>query len=250
MIYQCYPFVQDSIKLFPNEPYRGFGLEPESNKLLSLNCPELEDPATRLQLTEYACLLWHWRNPGYDTDFWIGTTSIRQLNKFAHVFKTKQEVRDLVNRHSVVAWGEYAMVTPHPEDQSINDPITLAQSTEICHPGLNRFMSQALGEFDYSIPAEWFRSTSGFFANYWVMNKEQFEDFMSFSWPIVEWSLENVKGTPFYKNHHEGVTLTQNKAVAYFAERLFLIWYMLRGITPYNPSTPSVLTHGLREIKQ
>jgi len=44
MIYQCFPFVEDRINLFPDEPYQGFGLEPESNKFLSLNCPELELP--------------------------------------------------------------------------------------------------------------------------------------------------------------------------------------------------------------
>lgn len=249
MIYQCYPFTKDRMSLFTQEPYKGFGLEPSSNKLLTLNCPELKSAETRLQLTEYACLLWHWRNPGHDTDFWIGTTSIRQLNKFSLIFLTKQEIRDLVNRHSVVAWGEYQMVTASP-DHPIPTPITLAQSTEICHPGLNEFMSKVLGEFDHSIPAEWFRSTTGFFANYWVMNKKLFEDFMSFSWPMIEWALQNVKGTGFHKDQPLSNTLTPDKAVAYFAERLFLMWYMLKGITPYNPSKPSLLHHGSGVLKQ
>ena len=237
MIYQCYPFTKDRMSLFSDEPYRGFGLEPESNKLLSLNCPELKSSYNRLQLTEYACFLWHWRNPGYDTDSWIGTTSIRQLNKFPYQFTTKKEVREAVQKHQVVGWGEYDLYS-----QGV--PITLKEQAERCHPGLNDYMEQVFADFDHSFPSAWSTFTSGFFANYWVMDKELFTDFMEFSWPMVEWSLNNVENTDYYKNHPEYGTVSRKKATGYFMERLFLLWYLKRGIVPHNPATPISLSHG------
>jgi len=240
MIYQCYPFKKDRINVFPEEPYKGFGLEPEVNKLLTLNCPELKDPFVRLQLTEYACFLWHWRNPGYDTDSWIGTTSYRQLEKFEHVFKGKKEVRDAISHTGVTAWGEYHLVDKH----SSPTPITLEEQTERCHPGLNEYIKFMLEKFGYNVPDKWATEQKGFYANYWVMTKELFDDFMEFSWPMVEWSLENIKITHYYAIQPKYGTVSNQKATGYFMERLFLLWYLIKGITPQNPATPHLLAHG------
>lgn len=225
--------------MFTEDAYKGFGLEPEVNKLLTLNCPELKSKDTRLQLTEYACLLWHWRNPGYDSDSWVGTTSIRQSSKFPFRFKSKQEVRELLKLHPVLAWGQYTLHNQKGER------ISLQKSTEVCHPGLTEYMAQVLAKFGYKLPSEWETDTTGFFANYWIMTKDLFQDFMSFSWPMVIWSLENISESAFYKNQPEYKTVSNAKAVCYFAERLFLVWYLLKGITPYNPGQTSQLGHGI-----
>jgi hypothetical protein len=239
LIYQCYPAKEDKKNVFLENAYKGFGLEPEVNKLLTRNCPELSSAANRLQLTEYACLLWHWRNSNYDTDEWIGTTSIRQSNKFPHRFKNKQEISELLNKNPVIAWGQYTLHNQKGEF------ISLEKSTEVCHPGLTQYMRETLLRFGHELPKEWKTATTGFFANYWIMTKDLFEDFMSFSWPMVSWSLDSIKESDFYKNQPEYKTVSNAKAVCYFAERLFLVWYLLKGITPHNPGQISQLGHGI-----
>jgi hypothetical protein len=229
--------------LFLEEPYTGFGLEPEVNPLLFVECPELEDAGTRLQLTEYACFLWHWRNSDYDQDTWIGTTSHRQLEKFPFKFESKQQVQDLLDKWGVVAWGQYELFVPDNGIQGRGVPISLHRQTEICHPGLNEYMADVLQRFGYSMPAKWKGTHTGFFANYWVMRKDLFNDFMEFSWPMVEWSLQNVHGSDYYKMQTEYGTVSNQKATGYFMERLFLVWYLLKGIVPYNPSCSEPLFH-------
>ena len=243
MIYQCFPFAQDAANLFSEEPYKAFGLEPDVNGVLFKNCPELEDSSTRLQLTEYACFLWHWRNQDYDQDNWIGTTSHRQLDKFPFKFELKEQVQDLIDKWGVVAWGQYELFVPDTRVQGRGVPISLHTQTEICHPGLNEYMADVLQRFGHSMPLGWQKYTTGFFANYWVMRKDLFNDFMEFSWPMVEWSLKNVHTSDYYKNQPNYGTVSNKKATGYFMERLFLIWYLLRGITPYNPSVRSPLFH-------
>ena len=94
MIYQCY-FKEDQRKqLFKSKPYKRFGLEPEVNPNLFLNCPELESKETRLQLVEYGALLWHWRN--FSESSWIGFTSYRQLVKSIFNFSSVSYVYDLI----------------------------------------------------------------------------------------------------------------------------------------------------------
>ncbi len=229
MIYQCYFKKDQQATLFEEEPYEGFGLEPEVNENLFSSCPELEDSFVRLQLTEYACFLWHWRN-GSSEDNWFGTTSYRQLDKFSYKFSLKKQVDDLVKNHGVVAWGEYKLFSTD------HSPITLHKQAEVCHPGLNEYVEMVFNKFGYKVPKRWKTDTSGFFANYWVMRKDLFNDFMEFSWPMVKWSLENVKDSDYYKKQTKYGTVSNEKATGYFMERLFILWYLLRGITPYNPS--------------
>ena len=235
MIYQCYYKKDQEGSLFKEEPYTGFGLEPEVNENLFENCPELEDPFVRLQLTEYACFLWHWRNQNDQN--WFGTTSHRQLEKFPLKFFTNQQVTDLVKDHGVVGWGQYDLY------DAKGGPITLAKSTEVCHPGLNDYMDAVLKGFGHETPDEWKTACSGFFANYWVMRKDLFNDFMEFSWPMVEWSLRNIKKSSYYRMQHQYGTVSNAKATGYFMERLFLIWYMKNGIKPFNPTTSQDLFH-------
>jgi len=259
MIYQCYPKEEHRKKLFKQGAYKGFGLEPSVNSSLTLNCPELQDPVTRMQLTEYACFLWHWRNPGQDKDAWFGTTSFRQLEKFPLIFSSKKEVSELVKTHGIVGWGEYDCytVTTKPSPDMIKQynlnpkdlpetgafaiPATLKMQADICHPGLSEYVEFMLRKFGHEVPEGWDKETRGFFANYWVMTKELFHDFMQFSWPMVKWSLENIEITHYYNIQPVYGTVSNNKATGYFMERLFMLWYLIRGIKPHNPAIPSQL---------
>jgi hypothetical protein len=237
MIYQCYYKQDQDRDLFEQDPYLGFGLEPEVNSTLFDNCPELEDPFVRMQLTEYACFLWHWRN---GTDSWFGTTSYRQLEKFPTIFKDKKYVESLVEKHNVVAWGQYELF----DKKGIN--ISLSTQTKACHPGLNEYMEFVLSNFGHTMPNEWSTECSGFFANYWVMSRSMFDDFMEFSWPMVKYSLENIKSSDYYKEGTRYGTVSNEKATGYFMERLFLIWYLKKGITPFTPEgSASPLYHNI-----
>lgn len=218
----------------------GFGVEPEVNETLFNNCPELESKFNRLQLTEYASYLWHWRN---ETKLdWIGSTSYRQLDKFKHKFKTVEEVETLLKDHDIVAWGEYIL------RNKFGMPMSLKTQAKICHPGLNEFMLMIFSKFNLEFPAEWGVRCTGFFANYWVMKKHLFDDFMKFSWPMVEWALENIKDTDYYQTQISYATVSSEKCVGYFMERLFIVWYLSRGLEPFNPSEPQPLFHNTFEI--
>ena len=238
MINQCY-FKQGQ-PLFKEDAYVGFGLEPEVNDKLFENCPELESSFNRLQLTEYSSYLWHWRN---DTKLdWIGSTSYRQLVKFKHKFKSIEEVENLLKDHDIIAWGEYSLYN------KVGTPMSLKTQAKICHPGLNEFMVMVFSKFNLDFPSEWGVECKGFFANYWVMKKNLFDDFMKFSWPMVEWSLKNIKDSDYYKTQYSYGSVSPEKCVGYFMERLFILWYICRGLTPFNPSQPSPLYQNTLEI--
>ena len=231
MIYQCY-FKEDQRKqLFKSKPYKRFGLEPEVNPNLFLNCPELESKETRLQLVEYGALLWHWRN--FSESSWIGFTSYRQLVKSTFVFSSVSHVDDLIKTHPVVGWGQYFMM-----DQKGN-PISLKTQAEVCHPGINEFIEEILG----SLPDEWSDMNSGFFANYWVMTKELFFDFMEYSWPLVKSALEKIENSNFYRTQNQYGTVSKDKCVGYVLERLFIFWYISRNILPFNSTKVHPLFH-------
>lgn len=263
MIYQCYPKKEHRDMLFKEEPYEGFGLEFEVNKRLGKNCPELEIAKNRMQLTEYACFLWYWRNPEHDTDSWFGTTSYRQLDKFSHKFESKKEIEDLLEDNPIVGWGEYQILAgtkkpsdkilssigvsreDFPKDGTLVKIATLKEQADICHKGLNEYIEFMLPKFGHKIPEGWYKKTSGFFANYWVMKKELFHDFMEFSWPMVAWSLENISVTHYYHIQQTYGTVSNDKATGYFMERLFMLWYLIKGLTPFNPSEPHELINSL-----
>ena len=236
MIYQCYPKKTDEENLFASPAYEGFGLEPEVNPSLFKSCPELESAEVRMQLTEYACFLWHWRNKG-NPDGWFGTTSYNQLSKFDTVFKDKKEVEDLCSEHQVVGWGKYMLLN------SQGHSISLETQAHICHPGLPEFIEKVFKQFGYKVPSAWYTSTIGYFANYWVMTNELFYKFMEFSWPMVEWSLNNVKNTEYYNTQHNYGTVSNAKATGYFMERLFILWYMIEGLNPFGVGKLSPLYH-------
>jgi len=235
MIYQCY-FKKGQEKLvFNRNCYKGFGLEPEVNLTLFLNCPELKSNFNRLQLTEYAAFLWHYRNTN-NLD-WIGFTSYRQLDKFPFVFESKDQIEKYLEDHQILAWGEYALKDRYEY------PISLEDQARACHPGLNEFIFEIFNKFGYEVPKDWIQKTNGFFANYWVMSFKKFVDYMEYSLPLVLWSLENIKQTDYYKTQNEYGTVSNSKCVGYFMERLFILWYLTNNYNPHNPGSVSVLHH-------
>lgn len=233
MIYQCYFNDSSKQRLFQEEPYVGFGLEPEVNSEITLNCPELEDPFNRLQLTEYGSFLWLWRNNVDDS--WVGSTSFRQLEKSLFKFKSKSQVDDLLRTHQVVGWGEFTML-----DRARN-PISLRKQADVCHPGLNDYMTKLLGK----LPDAWDDKCSGFFANYWVMPLNLFKDYMEYSWPIIEYSLKNIKESEYYSLQTSYGTVNKDKCIGYVMERLFILWYLQRDIQPYNPGSNYPIFHNV-----
>jgi hypothetical protein len=235
MIYQCYFEHSQVDRLFQFNAYTGFGLEPEVNPQITLNCPELGDRDTRLQLTEYAALLWHFRNPTVDADDWLGFTSYRQLDKSAFIIQDRKEVDKYLKDADGFTWGFMKMVD---EDQI---PISLARHTDICHPGLNEFIEHMLKRHDVEMPRNWFRATQGVFANYWVLKKPRFTEYMKFSWPIVLDALAEIKTHPFYYSQHSFGTVTKQKCIGYFMERLFIIWMFIKAARLRNPSVTEIV---------
>ena len=69
---------------------------------------------------------------------------------------------------------------------------------------------------------------------------ELFHEFMEFSWPMVEWAIENVEDYDFYKKQPAYKTVSRSKAVGYFMERLFILWYLMKGIQPYNETGEAI----------
>lgn len=220
MIYQCYFKKEQEPLLFKQHPYIGFGLEPEVNSELFLNCPELESKSTRLHLTEYACFLWHWRNPDRDSSNWFGTTSYRQLDKTKFMFHDSFVIEKLAKENSIAAWGVYELLNAR------GDRISIHRQSEVCHPGINEFMNIALEANGKKIPDLYNTSFVGAFANYWVMNKAMFNQYMEYSWPLVNWALNNINNFEYFKTDMPGKTVTKDKAIGYFAERLFITWYL------------------------
>lgn len=230
MIHQCFFREDQRAALFPQAPYRGFGLEPDVNAALTERCPELADYTTRLALVEYAAMLCHWRSPDVDTDAWIGFTSYRQLAKSPFVFETRAAVEAALNEADVVSWGVWNV-----SRAQIGWLRGAPAQAEISSPGLHKFTTDVLGHFKVKIPNAYYIGEQVVFANYWVMSRSAFERFMLWSWPIINHAL---KLDHEYKHSRPiSAAIDQRKAVGYFSERLYAIWVMQQRLTvkPMGP---------------
>jgi hypothetical protein len=225
MIYQCYFKKEQESNLFITDIYYPFGLEPQVNPSITLNCPELEDPATRLSLTEYGAFLNIYRNDVFkkDSDQWIGFTSYRQLDKTPIIFKNKNKFEELLFTicNGFAGWGYYHTFS------------NASHQAEVCHPGINNFINYVFKQLNIKIPERFYKDTFLLFANYWVMTKHMFIDFMEFSWPIIQFASQQ-KNHPYVSEKSPIETVDTRKWLGYFMERLFLIWYMSRNYYPAN----------------
>jgi len=225
MIYQCYFKKEHEKFLFDSDVYKGFGLELEVNPSIANNVEELNDPSLRLSLAEYGALLHIYKNDvwKYDSDDWIGFTSYRQLEKTPIIFKNKELFKNLLNFTSdgISGWGYYKTIS------------NASVQAEICHPGINKFIQDIFSHFNMQIPKRFYEDKYLLFANYWAMRKEYFVDFMSWSWPIIQYAITQ-KSHPYVYTASPISNVDTKKWLGYFMERLFLIWYMDRKYIPTN----------------
>lgn len=206
MIYQLYYRREHEQRLFRLPLYRGLGLEPEVNPMIAHNCAELEDPRNRLQLVEYGGLLHLWRNEPDDGHDWIGTTSFRQSDKTGTLVNDRERVEFLLEGCDVVTWFWRIL------------PVTLAAQAELCHPGINDYLELSLREAGREIPEQYWGEMAGVFAEYWLMHKKCFREFMDWLYPLIEFGLANLDTLPYLRSHP--------KALGYALERSFILWYL------------------------
>lgn len=222
MIYQCYFRKDQEARLFTQEPYRGFGLEPELNPTLLEVCPELSEASTRVALCEYAAFLYCWRTLDRDGDNWIGFTSYRQLDKSDVVFDTKESIERQLANVDVIAW--HGCSVGNVRSRRLRG--TAAQS-ELGH-GMHKFTLDMLRPFGIKLPRAYQTATIAPYASYWVIRKARFVQFMQWSWPIVQAAL--ATDHPYKDVPTRGYWDDQRKRVGYFAERLFIIWSLQEAL--------------------
>ncbi len=199
MIYQLYAKPSNRARLFTQDPYVPFGLEPEVNPTIAYRCPELEDSDARWELREYAGMLHHWRVP-HDNDDWIGFTSWRQLDKFPTVFLPgdRGKISELLRDHDMLGFAKYRF------------NYSLAQQTTACcgFPEFDKCLRKLVSE----PPARWYTDReSCLYCNYVIMKKTTFNEYMAWSAPRVLSTLRQ----PEYR----GTARTGN-----MMERLLIIW--------------------------
>lgn len=226
MIHQCYFAPEHAAQLFDAEPYQPFGLEPAVNVDLTKNCPELSDTDTRVALSEYGAMLHHWRNPGLDSDGWIGFTSYRQLAKTATGFRSKRDVESLLVHGDYVTWYMWWL-----GDTKVERLRGTAAQAEANHPGIHQFTRDVFSHFELDIPASYSEPSFAPFANYWVMSRERFTQFMTWSWPIVRHAL-TLKHPYLSTPSPLGVRDNKRRAIGYFMERVFVLWTHFERLRP------------------
>jgi len=216
MIYQCYFKPDQKKKIFKSNMYEGFGLEPEVNPNIALNCPDLKDARTRLFLTEYGAMLHLWRNPEKIQDNWIGFTSYRQLDKFPTFLHSQDSlfVEEMLQEHDVLGWGVYHII-----NGATGKPATPEFLSESCHPGIMNYMALVMGKFGETIPNAFQVVNKELFANYWIMSLDNFNHYMAWSYPKIKWMLDHCDDYKYTKEHP--------KAIGYVMERLHIFWYRI-----------------------
>lgn len=225
MIYQCYFREDQKPRLFTTDLYSPFGLEPEVNLEIALNCPELESADMRLNLTEYAAFLHFYRNGVNckDNDWWIGFTSYRQLDKSPIIFSNKTAFENILHvvGSGFGGWGYYRTRS------------SAKGQADHCHPGLYSFIVDVFRDLGLKIPERFYTDKNLLFANYWAMHKELFLNYMNWSWPIMQHAMTKADH-PYTSTKSPIPNVSEKKWLGYFMERLFLIWYMDRNLYPTN----------------
>jgi hypothetical protein len=177
-------------------------------------------------------LLHLWRNPELDTDPWIGFTSYDQLEKFPMTLADRQEVESVLSSADVVGWGGYSFV-----DAISGRPVTVAEQAERFLPGFNSSLMRLIMLLNDPLPQSYFLATTGLFCNYWVMSKENFNEYMEWSSPLVFFALRNP----------DAILRQTPKALSHLCERLFICWYGLKEkrVQALSPIAPVVCQNDL-----
>jgi predicted methyltransferase len=218
VIYQCYFRLEHRERLFGQRPYVGFGLEPETNPEIARRCPELAEPEVRKHLCEYAAMLHIWRNKSYLAEKWIGFTSYAQAEKTPFRFTSSRDVEDALESAQLVGWGWHEV--GHYRSGELSGA---AAQFEFSHPGGFAYLARALAEFEIRLPQRFHADRWVLFGSYWVLPARLFEDFMAFSWPVVDWCLRTRKEFAYVESNP--------RSIGFVVERLFNVWYMQRGLS-------------------
>jgi len=157
-----------------------------------------------------------------DLDWWIGFTSYRQLDKTPIIFKNKPVFENMLyGCGGFAGWGFYMSRT------------NCANLSELCHPHILSFIYHVFSHFGIRLPERFYSEKQILFANYWAMRKDYFVDFMSWSWPIMQFAMTQNQH-PYAQAESSIKSVNRKRWIGYFMERLFIIWYMSRGLNPAN----------------
>lgn len=193
MIYQLYP--NTNYKCNPiNKFYSTLCLDCLSSEYL----PELK--------MEYSGMLYLWKNQ-LDNDDWVGFTSYRQLEKSRFILDDKNSIiLNKLNKFNILCW--YCLYR------------NLAHQAEKHHSDILYHLQLLLNYFNEEIPEIFFTKTLGCYANFWIMKKQNFIEFMEWSYPKVKKILELAKTNEYFKIYNH---LSNS---GFIIERLFVIWHL------------------------
>lgn len=185
-----------------------------------LDLSSISDPIYLPQIeNEYPAMVYLWQNE-LDQHDWIGFTSHRQLEKgFNTILKnTDEEINQLLKSFDILTWGWLCMNDTRAVYNLDPNVKNVIDQMNFYHSNLSTKMNEVL-KF-YSLPSV--ESVLGdvscaLYANYWIMSKDNFKEFMSWSYPLALWLLNN----PRIYNPHVG----HFNDVGLIIERLFIYWY-------------------------
>ena len=167
------------------------------------------DPHIQLCMAEYVGMWYVWKfEAGHE---WVGFTSYNQLakNKSRIIFRDKNAIPGLLNV------APFDMVSWYWQDWG--NSWDLRSQAELCHPGINDSCKLVLG---HELP----ELRAGPYANYFAMRWDDFDQYMRWSWPIMESMIATCRSHPCF-------TLERGRASSFcgLMERLLIIWQHQRG---------------------
>lgn len=207
MIYQLYPNHK-----FPCEPFSKY------YSTLCLDC--LNDEYLPQLKMEYSGMMYLWNN-NIDNDDWIGFTSYRQKDKSIFILEENNinDIIPLLNNYDILCFLYLKFKT------------TVSEQAEKYHPKITENTEYLFNEvYKEDIPNNYYTDNCGCFANYWMMSKKNFNEFMSWSYPKV---LEIIRLSKEQTYFSIG---THKSNPGFIIERLFVIWHMKfnKKIYPIN----------------
>jgi hypothetical protein len=208
---------------------------PFSPLYVEFDLAAINDPTCLLPIgTEYVGFIHCWKNK-LDNDSWIGFTSHRQIEKsgiFVHygqqpanyIFRSRDFIENKLKNVDILTWGWQHFKS-------------LEYQAEESDPGITEATLKVYDVFDRCYPLEFSKKTSGIFANYWIMSKDNFNKFMEWSYPLAQWMVEHHREDPFYSLERE-----HRSGVGAILERMFMQWYIL-----HNKSIFDVVSNVMRD---
>jgi len=122
--------------------------------------------------------------------------------------------------------------------------MSLAEQATACHYGIMEYMQEILSDDDIRL---FWQRDEDFFAEYWIMSKQNFNKFMQWLYPFLKDGLNKTKTHPYLKSP-QGIDT--RSSLGYVLERLFILWrhrcklktYVLKGdeIDPFTMITVGV----------